>query len=71
MDSDARTYENEDSLGIVLPLFDLLLVFNICSLTVHGEERSGAVPGVGFSLRWLIRRITAIIYSHLEVKRWE
>jgi hypothetical protein len=75
MNSETRTHEEENSFGIVLPLVNLLLIFNICCLGVYGEERAGAVTEVGFSLQWLILRrlsITAAIYYSLCVlKRWE
>jgi hypothetical protein len=51
MDSNTGTHEKEDSISIFLPSVDHLLVFNICSLGVDGEERAGAVTKVGFSLQ--------------------
>ena len=51
MGCNTRTHEKEDSISIFLPSVDHLLVFNICSLGVDGEERAGAVTEVGFSLQ--------------------
>jgi hypothetical protein len=52
MYADTRTHKNEDPIGILLPAIGHLIVFFLCSLGVHGKERSRAVPEVGFSLRW-------------------
>jgi hypothetical protein len=50
MNGDTRTHEDEDSISILLPAFDHLVVFFLCSLGVHGEERLRAVTKVGFYL---------------------
>jgi hypothetical protein len=55
MNDDARTHEDDDPFSILLPAFDHLVVFFLCDLGVHGEERPRAVTKVEFSLRWLIR----------------
>jgi hypothetical protein len=51
MNPDKRTHEKKNSFSIVLPLFDHLVVFDICCFRVYGEERAGAVTEVGFSLQ--------------------
>jgi hypothetical protein len=38
MDDDMRTHKDEDSISILLPAFDHLVVFILCSLGVYGEE---------------------------------
>ena len=55
MNGDTRTHEDDDPFCILLPAFDHLVVFFLCDLGVHGEERLRAVTEVGFSLGWLIR----------------
>jgi hypothetical protein len=55
MNDDTRTHEDEDAISILLPAFDHLVVFFLCDLGVHGEERLRAVTKVGFSLEWLFR----------------
>jgi hypothetical protein len=54
MDANTRTHENEDSISILLPALDHLVVFVICGLGVNGEERPGAVTEVGLPLQWLV-----------------
>jgi hypothetical protein len=49
-----ETHENEDSISILLPALDHLVVLIVRGLGVYGEEWPGAVTEVGFSLRWLI-----------------
>ena len=53
---DTMTHEDKNSLGILLPGFDHLVVFLFCGLGIHGEERLRAVTDVRFYLRWLVRR---------------
>ena len=47
---DRRTHENEDSVGILLPALNHLVVFLLCSLGIDGEERPRAVTEAGFFL---------------------
>jgi hypothetical protein len=50
-----RTYENEDPISILLPTLNQLLVFNLGSLGVHGEEeRPRTVTELRFFFRSLI-----------------
>ena len=72
MIGDTKTHKNEDPISILLPAFDHLVVFFLCSLGVYGEERSRAVTEVRFSLRWRIwcrLRVVgvAICYRHYEI----
>ena len=55
MDADRRTHENEDSVGILLPALDHLVVFLLCGLGIDGEERPRAVTEAGF-FRFVIWR---------------
>jgi hypothetical protein len=55
MDADMRTHKNENSVSIFLPALNHLVVFIICSLGVHREERTGAVTEVELPMQWRIR----------------
>lgn len=55
MDADTRTHKNENSVSIFLPALNHLVVFIICSLGVHREERTGAVTEVELPMQWRIR----------------
>jgi hypothetical protein len=45
-------------------MLDRLVVLFLCGLGVYGEEEPGALPDIGYSLQWLVRRrgmVTGII----------
>jgi hypothetical protein len=64
MDDSIRTHKNEDAISVLLPAFDHLVVFILCSLGVYGEERPRAVTEVGFSLKWLtMRRLRKVVVA--------
>ena len=54
INADTRTHENEDSVGILLPAFDHLVVFLLRGVGVHGKERTRAVAEAGPVSRLLI-----------------
>jgi hypothetical protein len=47
MNGDTKTHKYEDSFSILLPAFDHLVVFILCSIGVQDEERTGAVSEDG------------------------
>jgi hypothetical protein len=70
MDANTRTHEKQYPISIFLPALDHLVVFNVCSIIIHGEERSGAVTGIGLSLRWLIQWQLRMVAVVIYYRRW-
>jgi hypothetical protein len=52
VNSNTRTYKNEDAISIVFPVFGVLIVLFLCGFGVYGEEGSGAITEIGL---WLIQ----------------
>jgi hypothetical protein len=51
-----RTHEDNDTFSIFLPAFDHLIVFFLCHLPIHEEERpAGAIPKLRLLFLILIR----------------
>ena len=48
--------KNDDPFPILLPLLYNLLVHVLCGLGVYGEDRPKAVPKIGHSAQWRVRR---------------
>ena len=50
-----RTHEDNDTFSIFLPAFDHLIVFFLCHLPIHEEERPGAINKLRLLFLILIR----------------
>jgi hypothetical protein len=55
MNANAKTHKNENTVRVLLPALDHLVIFFLSGFGVYGEERPRAVTKAGFSLRWLTR----------------
>jgi hypothetical protein len=69
MNADTRTHEKLYPISIFLPALDHLVVFNVCSIIIYGEERRRAVTGIGLSLiQWRLRMVAVVIYYR---RQWD
>jgi hypothetical protein len=57
LEADIKTYENENTVSILLPAKGHFVVLFLCHLNVLIEEGSRAIREVGLSLRGLILRL--------------
>jgi hypothetical protein len=68
---DARTHEYEDSISAFSPALDHLIVFFLCNIRIHGEERPRAITELGVLIRFLgqLRLILIIVFIYTRVRK--